>query len=181
MNKFSFSILIFLLFLSSCSKDEKEVSLIKETRQDLEMLSTYDEAYEALERGDPYFAAKKFLEAELLFPQSDWAPRSALMASYAYYMQNYYAEALDNLDVCKFDFLKWQPNPSKTSAWALGMRRFTIRADTFFRQTSAAKCMQKLGQRFSRVRPSPGKLKIVVFFFILCANHSKHEAKHSFF
>jgi outer membrane protein assembly factor BamD len=106
MNKFSFSILIFLLFLSSCSKDEKEVSLIKETRQDLEMLSTYDEAYEALERGDPYFAAKKFLEAELLFPQSDWAPRSALMASYAYYMQNYYAEAIFNLE----RFLKTYPS-----------------------------------------------------------------------
>ena len=82
---------------------------------------------------------------------------------------------------CKFGCLKWQPNPSKTSAWALGMRRFTIRADTFFRQTSAANCMQKLGQRFSRVRPFPGKLKNVVFLFSLCVNHSKHEAKHSFF
>jgi outer membrane protein assembly factor BamD len=111
MNKFSFSILIFLLFLSSCSKDEKEVSLIKETRQDLEMLSTYDEAYEALERGDPYFAAKKFLEAELLFPQSEWAPRSALMASYSYYMQDFYAEALSNLE----RYLKTYPNDTNLS------------------------------------------------------------------
>ena len=62
------------------------------------MISAYKEGYEALEEGDPYFAAKKFLEAELLFPQSEWAPRSALMASYSYYMQNYYAEALSNLE-----------------------------------------------------------------------------------
>ena len=98
MNKCIFLVLFFLFFLNACSKDEKEVSLIKERKQDLEMISAYKEAYKALDEGDPYFAAKKFLEAELLFPQSQWAPRSALMASYAYYMQNYYAEALSNLE-----------------------------------------------------------------------------------
>ena len=98
MNRLSFLILFFLFFLNACSKDEKEVSLIKESKQDLEMILVYKEAYLSLEKGDPYFAAKKFLEAELLFPQSEWAPRSALMASYSYYMQNYYAEALSNLE-----------------------------------------------------------------------------------
>ena len=87
-----------MFLLTSCAKDEKEVSLIQETRQDLEMISAYKEAYNALEKGDPYFAAKKFLEAELLFPQSKWAAKSALMASYSYYMQNYYVEALANLE-----------------------------------------------------------------------------------
>ena len=77
----------------ACSKDEKKFQLLKKTSQDLEMISAYKEAYKALEEGDPYFAAKKFLEAELLFPQSEWAPRSALMASYSYYLQNYYTEA----------------------------------------------------------------------------------------
>ena len=91
-------IFIFIIFLTSCSKEEKKISYIKETTQDLEIALTYEEAYKALEEGDPYFAAKKFLEAELLFPQSEWAPRSALMASYSYYLQNYYAEALLNLD-----------------------------------------------------------------------------------
>ena len=62
------------------------------------MVAAYEEAYLALNQGDPYFAAKKFLEAELLFPQSKWAPRSALMASYSFYLQNYYAEALSNLE-----------------------------------------------------------------------------------
>ena len=98
MKKFSLLIFTFLFLLNSCSKDKKEISVIKENRQDLEMISTYKEAYKALEEGDPYFAAKKFLEAELLFPQSKWASQSALMAAYSYYLQNYYTEALSNLE-----------------------------------------------------------------------------------
>ena len=93
-----FLIIIFLILCSSCAKDEKEISLIKETDQKLEMVASYKEAYKALDRGDPYFAAKKFLEAELLFPQSEWAPKSALMAAYSYYLQNFYAESLLNLE-----------------------------------------------------------------------------------
>ena len=84
---------------SEMEKDFRyKISVIKESRQDLEMISAYKEGYNALDQGDPFFAAKKFLEAELLFPQSEWAPRSALMASYSYYMQNYYAEAIANLE-----------------------------------------------------------------------------------
>ena len=90
--------IIFFVIPTSCSKEKKEISIIKETNQNMEMMTTYREAYEALNKNDPYFAAKKFLEAELLFPQSDWAPRSSLMASYSYYMQNFYAEALSNLE-----------------------------------------------------------------------------------
>ncbi len=105
MKKFSFLILFFFILLNSCAKEEKKASLIKETRQDLEMISAYREGYNALNQGDPYFAAKKFLEAELLFPQSEWASRSALMAAYSYYVQNYYAEALSNLE----RFLKTYP------------------------------------------------------------------------
>jgi outer membrane protein assembly factor BamD len=113
MKKFRLFILSFLLLFSACSKDQKEISVIKENRQDLEMVSAYREAYIALNEGDPYFAAKKFLEAELLFPQSEWAPRSALMASYSYYLQNYYTEALANLE----RFLIIYPN-SKDIAYA---------------------------------------------------------------
>ena len=98
MKKFSLFIFTFLFLLNSCSKDKKEISVIKENRQDLEMISSYKEAYKALEEGDPYFAAKKFLEAELLFPQSKWASQSALMAAYSFYLQNYYTEALSNLE-----------------------------------------------------------------------------------
>ena len=98
MNKFNFLLLLLLLFLNACSKDEKKISTIKETSQNLEMISTYKEAHKSLNEGNPYYAAKKFLEAELLFPHSEWAPRAALMASYSYYLQNYYAEALSNLE-----------------------------------------------------------------------------------
>ncbi len=101
-----FFIIISLILFYSCSKKEKEISYIKETKQELEIATAYNEAYKALKEGDPYFAAKKFLEAELLFPQSKWAPRSALMASYSYYMQNYYAEALSNLE----RYIKTYPN-----------------------------------------------------------------------
>ena len=98
MKKFYFLLFFFLLFLNSCSKDIEKVSVIKENTQDLEMIVAYREGYEALMDGDPYYAANKFLEAELLFPQSEWASRSALMASYSYYLQNYYTEALSNLE-----------------------------------------------------------------------------------
>ena len=87
-----------LLLISSCANEEKRISKIKEIDQNKEMVMTYREAYEALDKNDVYFAAKKFLEAELLYPQSVWAPKSALMASYSYYLQNYYAEALSNLE-----------------------------------------------------------------------------------
>ena len=98
MNRFGLLIFSLLLLLNACSKNKDEISVIKENRQDLEMMSSYLEGYESLNNGDPFFAAKKFLEAELLFPQSEWAPRSALMASYSFYLQNYYTKALLNLE-----------------------------------------------------------------------------------
>jgi outer membrane protein assembly factor BamD len=98
MIKKSYIIFLFILFLNACSNNNNEISSIKKLNQELEIEQNYKEAYKALEEGDPYFASKKFLEAELLFPQSLWAPRSALMASYSFYIQNYYAEALSNLE-----------------------------------------------------------------------------------
>lgn len=98
MKKLYLIFFLFLFILNSCAKEKNEVSVIKETKQDLEIITAYKDAYNALEQGDPFFAAKKFLEAELLFPQSKWAPKSALMASYSFYLQNYYSEALLNLE-----------------------------------------------------------------------------------
>tara|TARA_B100001057_G_scaffold146998_1_gene146985 strand:+ start:2208 stop:3041 length:834 start_codon:yes stop_codon:yes gene_type:complete len=96
--KYNFIFFTLLFILASCSEPKKEISKITETEQKMELVATYKEAHEALEKNDTYFAAKKFLEAELLYPQSIWAPRSALMASYSYYLQNYYFEALANLE-----------------------------------------------------------------------------------
>jgi len=93
------SFILVLSFLSqSCSKEEKNISLIKEVDQEQEMISSYKEAIASLKKGDTYYAAQKFLEAEMLLPQSDWAPKSALMASYAYYLQDFYSEAIFNLE-----------------------------------------------------------------------------------
>ena len=98
MKKLYLLLILSLIFIGSCSKDIEKISEIKENNQELEILNNYNEAYKALNEGDPYFAAKKFLEAELLFPQSQWAAKSALMAAYSYYLQNYYSEALSNLE-----------------------------------------------------------------------------------
>jgi outer membrane protein assembly factor BamD len=92
-------VLLLILFnLQSCSTNEEEISLIKEVDQELEMITSYKEAMINLNSGDTYYAAKKFLESELLFPQSDWAPKSALMAAYSYYLQDYYSESIFNLE-----------------------------------------------------------------------------------
>ena len=96
--KFKIILIAVFLFSFSCAKDEKKVSLIKEIDQEKEMASTYREAYEALDKGDPYFAATKFLEAEILYPQSQWAAKSGLMAAYSFYLQNYYSESISTLE-----------------------------------------------------------------------------------
>jgi outer membrane protein assembly factor BamD len=90
-------IFIFVLLLNSCSKNVEEVKLIKETSQNEEMISAYQKGMSLMERGDYFAASKKFLEVEILLPQSQWAPKSVLMASYSYYLQNYYSLATENL------------------------------------------------------------------------------------
>jgi len=96
--KYIVRLIFILLLFQSCSKQVDNESLIKEVNQEQEMISAYMEGIKFLEEGDAFYAAKKFLEAELLLPQSDWAPKSALMASYSYYIQDYYAEAIFNLE-----------------------------------------------------------------------------------
>ena len=98
-SKLSYILILLILFVTvSCSKKEAEIQNIKKKSQELEMSIAYKEALDKLEINDTYNAAQKFLEAELLFPQSSWAPQSALMASYSYYIQNYYSEAVSNLN-----------------------------------------------------------------------------------
>ena len=87
--------LIFFLaffFLTSCAKKEK-TSLVVEEDAEQQMIRAFKEGYDEFEAGDALYAAKKFNEAELLFPQSSWAPKAALMAAYVYYAQDYYFDA----------------------------------------------------------------------------------------
>ena len=80
----------------SCAKEEP-ASVIEEQDIELQMLELYQKAYEDLLDGDVLYAAKKFNEAELIFPQSDWAPTAALMSAYAYYTQDYYSDSIYEL------------------------------------------------------------------------------------
>ena len=96
MSKY-FLIFLLSLFLNACSKDNVKVSVINEKSLELQVLEAYKAGVESLEQGDVLFAAKKFNEAEILFPQSIWAPKSALMAAYAYYSQDYYEDAIAEL------------------------------------------------------------------------------------
>ena len=84
-------VLFVFILLQSCSTEKKEVSLIQEKDQEQEMILSYKQGMDSLEKGDTFYAAKKFLEAELMFPQSEWASKSALMAAYSYYLQDYYS------------------------------------------------------------------------------------------
>ena len=90
--------LLSLFILVSCSKNNIEKSVIKEKSLELQVLEVYNIGKDALESGDVLYAAKKFNEAEILFPQSDWAPKSALMAAYSYYVQDYYSDSIAELE-----------------------------------------------------------------------------------
>jgi len=103
--KFLFVLLIFVFF-SSCSKEVTEKTILKEKDIELQMIEAYEEGFKELKRGDVLYAAKKFNEAEILFPQSSYAPKAALMAAYAYYSQNYYSDAIAELE----RFLRIYPN-----------------------------------------------------------------------
>ena len=85
-------VLTFILNIS-CSKDIKRESIIIEKNLDTQVLEAYKEGMKSLEEGDVLFAAKKFNEVEILYPQSEWAPKSSIMAAYAYYSQDYYSDA----------------------------------------------------------------------------------------
>ena len=78
---FKILLLITFIFLNTCSKDKEKLSVIKNENIQLLMIDAYKEGVRALEFGDVLLAAKKFNEAELLFPQSDWASRACLKRS----------------------------------------------------------------------------------------------------
>ncbi len=111
-------LLAILFLLHSCSnlKNEEKLSIVKKDNLDEQMIEAYKEGIKELERGDVIYAAKKFNEAELLYPQSAWAPRSVLMAAYAYYSQIYYSDAIFELE--RF-LLKYKNHPQTDYAYYL--------------------------------------------------------------
>ena len=91
--------IIILFFLYSCSgKDNEKVSAISDGELETQMIEAYKEGMRELEKGDVIYASRKFNEAELLYPQSEWASKSILMAAYAFYSQNYYERSILELE-----------------------------------------------------------------------------------
>ena len=95
-NMFQKSLVIFILIFSllSCSKDE----ISYEPKGTIDPYLVYQEAMEAFEEGDYFFAEKKFTEAELNFKKVQYAAKSAIMSSYSLYGINFYVESLENLN-----------------------------------------------------------------------------------
>ena len=117
MKFYNFLLLISItLFLISCSEKQEKVSLIKEDNLEMQMIEAYNEGLKEFERGDVFFAAKKFNEVELLYPQSIWAPRSTLMAAYVYYSQLYFTDAIYELE--RF-LVKYKNHPNTDYAYYL--------------------------------------------------------------
>jgi len=94
-NLLIFSLSIFLLF--SCTKKNKEVVGYEPTDEE-KAVELYAEAVAALNKGDAFYAAKIFKDVESLMPQSIWAAKASLMASYADYTRNSYSKATFSLE-----------------------------------------------------------------------------------
>ena len=85
----SFSIIL----LFSCAK--KEEVYVPEVKVD--PYKVYEEAYEAFNKGDYFFAQKNFSKAELNFDVVEYAAKSSIMASYCLYGINFYVESLESI------------------------------------------------------------------------------------
>ena len=86
---------LFLLF--SCSKKDNKKIVLEPTDRE-KSVTIYEEAVEALKKGDAFYAAKKFKEVESLTPQSEWAAKASIMSAYADYSRNAYAKSVFALE-----------------------------------------------------------------------------------
>ena len=112
--KFISAFLIFVcLFIFGCKSNKEEKIVLDSKDLESQMSEAYLEGLKALEEGDVLFAAKNFNIVENIYPQSIWAPRSVLMAAYSYYIQDYYGDAIFELN----RFIKNYPE-NENSAYA---------------------------------------------------------------
>ncbi len=91
------TLIIFFLLVSCSQKSVEIVTKIEGDSLEEQMIEAYNSGVLALEQGDVLYATKKFNEAELIYPQSDWAPRASLMAAFAYWSQSYYSNSVNEL------------------------------------------------------------------------------------
>ena len=92
--KLIYSCLIIFLIVS-CSKKEVELNIPPGKEKSFEI---YKEGVEAIEKGDWFYASKKFAEAELILPNIEFSAKASLMSSYCLYQINFYPEALSSLE-----------------------------------------------------------------------------------
>ena len=109
LNKLLIFLILFILL--SCSSKEQTTEVLVEQDLEKQMIELYKKGVEQLEEGENVLAARKFNEAELIFPQSKWAPQSILMAAYSYYEISYYEDSIYELD----RFILNYPNHSNIS------------------------------------------------------------------
>ena len=106
---FIFFIFFTYLTISGCGQKKVEVKPLEDSNIDSQMIKAYNEGLTALDNKDYMLAVKKFGEAEILYPQSIWAPRSALMTAYSYYVYERYFDTIFELE----RFLKTYPEHNR--------------------------------------------------------------------
>ena len=109
-------ILITMFYFTSCAKQKEIFPVVEDKSLEMQMINAYNDGLQELENNDVIYAAKKFNEAELIYPQSIWAPRAALMAAYAYFSQLYYDDTIIELE--KF-LQKYKNHPRRDYAYYL--------------------------------------------------------------
>ena len=100
-----FLILLLAVSLFSCAsslipgfeKVKKDGVVVSEPTDEEKAVTIYAEGVKALDEGDAYYAGIKFKEVENLIPQSKWAEKASIMASYADYSRNSYSDAIFKL------------------------------------------------------------------------------------
>jgi len=87
---------ILIIFLTlSCSKKNLELNVpVSEEKA----FVIYREAVDAMNKGDNFYASKKFSEAETILPTIELSAKASLMSSYCLYLINFYPEAIASLE-----------------------------------------------------------------------------------
>lgn len=93
--KLIYSFLIIFLITSCAKKKEVELNVPPSKEKSFEI---YNEAVEAMNRGDYLYASKKFSESEIILLEREDASKASLMSSYCLYIINFYPEATASLE-----------------------------------------------------------------------------------
>ena len=88
-------ILFLFLFITSCAKKD-EVSV--KPPDEKESYNIYKEGLEAMNKGEFFFAAQKFSEAEKILPVVEHSAKASLMSSFCLYSINFHEEAISSLE-----------------------------------------------------------------------------------